>query len=298
MVLSPVTHQPAELIFSIPTSQISQQYLDECNIDVSDYFKDIPEVQVYQCRQTGYRFYYPFNIAGDAEFYEKLQKYDWYYANWKWDYDVAAPFIPENSKVLDIGCGYGHFLTYLKQKKSCDCTGLEFNDQAINTGRANGITMYKEFIQEHAVNNAEKYDVVCFFQVLEHISEIDSFMAAAVKTLKKGGKLLICVPNNNPYYYSFDKYHTLNMPPHHMSIWDKHSLTELSKIYQLKVDSFVEQNINRYRFYTRLFIHAKSGNNSMKKLLYTLFSPLLFGYFLLARNSIKGGSILAVYDKN
>lgn len=45
------------------------------NIDVSDFFNSIKKVSIYKCLDTGYRFYYPFNISGDNIFYQKLKNF-------------------------------------------------------------------------------------------------------------------------------------------------------------------------------------------------------------------------------
>ena len=226
-----------------------------------------------------------------------MQKFDWYYADWKWDYDAALPFIDEGAKVLDIGCGYGNFLKYIKKHRKCDCVGLEFNDKAIQTGRENGLAMYNDTIQKHAETHAEEYDIVCYFQVLEHINEIDSFVTASIKTLKIGGKLIICVPNNNPYWFHYFKYDALNMPPHHMGWWNKEVFEALANVYPLKVKDIIEERLSRYRFYTRLTINQMAGGNSLLKSLYTLLYPAILAKNLLMGSTIKAGSILTVYTK-
>lgn len=296
-VLSPVTHQPAEKINSIPTSMIVDLYKEDTAIDVSEYFKGMQHIDVYQCRQTGYRFFYPLTLAGNDVFYEQLQKYDWYYADWKWDYDAALPFITDGSKVLDIGCGAGNFLVRLKNDKNCDCTGLEFNDKAIAAGRSKGLTMHKAFIQDYAAGHKNEYDFVCFFQVLEHISEIDSFMKAAIECLKPGGKLIICVPNNNPHFIGYYEYHSLNMPPHHMGLWNRESFTALQGIYPLQLKDVKTEKLNRFRNYAKHYIEYTGKANPSKKALMKFFKFFITGYFVLNRNNIEAGSILVVYEK-
>lgn len=296
-VLSPITHKPAELIDTIPSSMIISSYKKNTDIDVSSYFKDLPEIYIYKCNQTGYRFYYPFSLPGDAHFYEKLQKYDWYYADWKWDYDATFPYIDNGSKVLDIGCGYGSFIAHLAKEKNCDCTGLEFNDKAIETGKSKGLNIHKISIEEYANTHENEYDNVCFFQVLEHIWDIDGFMKAAIKCLKPGGKLFICVPNNNPYFYQFEPYESLNLPPHHMGLWNEQAFKGLATVYSLKIHAVQEERLNRFRFYTRMYIENAAGNNSFKKGLMNLFKVPITAYFVLVRKTVKVGSILMVYEK-
>ena len=298
MVLSPITHQPAELVKTIPVDVIVKSYREEMSIDVSGYFKGLNDISVYICKQTGYRFYYPFNLAGDDKLYEDLQKFDWYYLAWKWDYEVAETLVSKGQKVLDIGCGYGDFLNHIKEKKQCDCYGLEFNDKAVAVATERGIKIRKEFIQDHAKTHEAHYDVISFFHLLEHIVDIDAFLSAAIKCLKPGGTLIICVPNNNPFCYGYDEFHSLNLPPHHMGMWNEESLKSLVNIYPIKVTGVYQQPVSRYRYYTRNYISHVAKGNAMKRAVLNLFSPVLTGYFLLNRKNIKAGAILAAYKKN
>src|ERR1700733_7007093 len=107
MGLSTVTGQPAEFIKTIPVDVIINSYKKEVGLDVATYFNGLTEISLYKCKQTGYRFYYPLNLAGDDKLYEYLQKFDWYYPTWKWEYIVADTLVSPGQKVLDIGCGYG-----------------------------------------------------------------------------------------------------------------------------------------------------------------------------------------------
>ena len=297
MVLSPITHQPAELIKKIPVDLIVNAYKNEVDLDVAGYFAGLSEIAVYKCMQTGYRFYHPFHLAGDDKLYELLQKFDWYYLPWKWDYTTADTLVANGQKVLDIGCGYGDFLKHLKEKKQCDCYGLEFNDKAMAVATERGIKIRKEFVQEHAKNNEGVYDVVSYFHLLEHIGDIDSFVSASIKCLKPGGTLIICVPNNNPFCYQLDEYHSLNMPPHHMGMWNDESLSKLADIYPVKVKGIYKETLKRYKYFTKMYIANSAEEGSVKRMAMNLLSPVITGYFLMNRKNIEAGAILAAYTK-
>jgi hypothetical protein len=53
--------------------------------------------------------------------------------------------------------------------------------------------------------------------------------------LKKVGKLVIGVPNNEPYFQGYDKYCTLNLPPHHMGLWNKQVFEKAAPLFNLKL---------------------------------------------------------------
>lgn len=66
-------------------------------------------------------------------------------------------------------------------------------------------SLYRIFVKE----NESQFDVVTFFQVLEHIADVHSFLTSALLTLKTGGKVILAVPNNEPYYLKYDRLHFL-----------------------------------------------------------------------------------------
>lgn len=295
IVYSPISGKIALKVDTIPVSVIEESYQATTGIDVSSYFNGLDEVSIYQCQETGYRFYYPMNLDGDAVFYEALQKFDWYYMDWKWDYDQSVPYISDNCTVLDVGCGSGRFIKYLRDQKGCRCVGLEFNDKAIKTALADQLDIRKEFVQQHSEDPSHKYDIVCTFQVLEHIAEAGDFLEHVIKCVKPGGLVIICVPNNTPYFFSYDKYHTLNMPPHHMNMWNKDSMEALGRYYGITTVNIHQEPLSRFRFYSKVYLEhlykLKPGLRNFHFLNY----PLTILKSILNRKKIFAGSIMGVY---
>jgi 2-polyprenyl-3-methyl-5-hydroxy-6-metoxy-1,4-benzoquinol methylase len=293
---SPVTYSAnVECIDKISSEQIIDQYKTKFGIDVSKYFRGIQYVEIYQCRDSHYRFYYPETIFGDADFYTELQKIDFYYPPRKWEYNSALKHTNKGDFVLDVGCGSGIFIEYLN-KSDIKAAGLELNPKAIEICRQKGLSVIDELIEKHADNHSGEYDVVCAFQVLEHIYDVKSFIDGCCKVLKKGGRLVFSVPNNYPYFLKYDRLNTLNMPPHHAGLWNKESFKSLPGYFPIKVSSiYTEPLLNRYHFVeTYLRTHGKSKTLKLFKsirpgLTNRLLYPLRF--------FMPGDSIVAVFEK-
>ncbi len=292
-VSSPITGNPATLIDSLDKEVLLEKYNSEIGIDVSVELSSVQKVELYQCPDTNYRFFHPQHIAGQGPFYEKLEKFPWYYSKEKWEYDIAEKYCQgKEDKILDIGCGEGLFLKKISTDLN-EVQGLDFNEHAVQSGLKNGLKINNQTIEEHAQDNENKYDVVTAFQILEHIPNVKSFLDAATKTLKVGGKLIIAVPNNEPYYLTYDRYHTMNWPPHHMCWWDKASLEDLSKTFPIKPMHIEKQTLSYYNSYTNIYIREKHNDSIVGKVL----KPFYKLFFYLNRKNINGASILAVYEK-
>ena len=309
-IMSPVTRQQGVTkMDSIDVEDIVKLYKTDLKLDVRPWFGDLSKVDIMECNKTGYRFYYPLSVAGDGSFYEKLQvimdEDSYYYRPWGYDHEFALNQIEHGESVLDVGCGSGNFLKKIKEKTD-KTTGLEFNQLAIQKCREAGLTVYSDTIEEHARKFPATYDVVCLFQVLEHIHEINPFMDAAVKLLKKGGKLIVGVPNNEPYYQGFNKYSTLNLPPHHMGLWNKNSLDNLGQVFDLKLKK-VEYNAPG-RLILDVYFRAKKwwGIKSLfhhhsfwerfKMAVAAPFAGIASTYKKLTRG-INGGYIVVLFQK-
>lgn len=193
-------------------------------IDVSRYFAATPEIRLNKCTACDLGFFAP-HCAGDDVFYEQLQKFDWYYQDEKPEYGYARNHVQRRDAVLEVGCGKGAFRAWLPD--SVQYTGLEFNDEAIRKARSAGLDVVRQTVEEHAAAAPGKYDVVCSFQVLEHVPEPLGFLRACVEALKPGGKLVIAVPSEDSFLGLAADAH-LNMPPHHALRWTDRALRNLA----------------------------------------------------------------------
>jgi SAM-dependent methyltransferase len=265
--LSPVTkNNNVSLITEIEVKDIINLYKDQCGINVTRFFNTLDVIEIYECKDTTYRFYYPLSVAGDGKFYEELQenaeltKTD-YYRAWSYDHKFAWKNIKSTDKVLEIGCGLGMFLEKLKDN-SIEATGLELNTLAVEKCKEKGLAVENAVIEEYSSNFLEHYDVVCAFQVLEHVTDINSFIIHSLKCLKKGGKLILSVPNNEPYYHQFNKYETLNLPPHHIGLWNLKSFSRLQDVFNIKMKNhaYIEQPQYK-KFLIDVYFRAKSWAN-------------------------------------
>lgn len=307
--LSPVTGRNNTTLTDIFFSKdIVRLYKDQLGLDVSDFFSGSNSFSLYQCGETGYRFYHPKGMDGDGKFYSTLQQRlgDDYYHDWKFENQLAYDVISPNDTVLDIGCGIGKFLIKTKEKAK-EVAGLELNETAIEVCRKNGLTVYNEMIGEHAANKPEYYDVVCMFQVLEHIYDVKPFLEDALRSLKRGGKLVIGVPNNEPYFQGFDKYCTLNLPPHHMGLWNKQVFEKMAQLFNLKMQKVqydIKGSIKTYAYLKAKYMaHVKSpagkhtNGEKIKMLAYGLIT-IPVAIIKKITKGINGSHIAIVFEKN
>ena len=305
---SPITKKNnTTLTDTFSANDVINLYKQQLDIDVSRFFT-FPSFYLFRCNDTGYRFYYPEGLDGDGRFYEALQNKlgKEYYHAWKFENQLAFDEIKPGDKVLDIGCGIGNFLIRAKEKTS-SVIGLELNENAVNVCRQKGLTVFNEMIQEHATTHEDHYDVVCMFQVLEHIYDVRGFLEAALKVLKPGGKMIIGVPNNEPYFSGYDKYCTLNPPPHHMGLWNKHVFQQLSKIYNLNIldiryDIKGKPLVLAYlRAKYLAGIKSLPGKHSLKeKIIMLLLGPITLSGALIKKitTGIHGSHIAVLFQKN
>jgi SAM-dependent methyltransferase len=296
----------ADKIFVADIIALYQKHL---KIDISEFFKGLEYIDVLECCTTGYRFYHPYHIAGDGLFYEKVQKAmegnNDYYRAWGYDHQFAYNHIKEGESVLDIGCGSGNFLNRIKDKTS-KVTGLEFNPKAIEQCKAAGLAVYADSIEQHSETHADTYDTVCLFQVLEHINDIKSFLDASLKVLKKHGRLIIGVPNNEPYMHGFNKYSTMNLPPHHMGLWNRAAFEKIAPYYHISIKEVGYEAKGRWMLHAyfrakywlniKTMIHQHTFTEKLKML---LLAPITVPLSLFKKTfkGINGTYIVVIFEK-
>lgn len=258
-IVSPVAgDKKARLVRTVDIRSIARQYRSRYGVDIYAHLEPpAPQVAgLYRCSATGYEFFHPPRLAGLSTFYEELQRYPWYYVPWKWEHEIAKSYIQDGARVLEVGCGVGFFLKRVSESMRVTCTGLEFNAKARSAGVFDNIL--GESIQSYASRNPGGADVVCTFQVLEHVYDVGPFLDACCAALAPGGLLVVSVPNNDSGI-QYDKRNVLNMPPHHMGLWRARSLASLVNHFPLVLEAIATEPLGdaSVSWHTTLR-HAKS----------------------------------------
>lgn len=117
-------------------------------------------------------------------------------------------------KILDVGCGGGSFLERAMAKGWQAC-GTEFGAGPIAACRAKGIQVLEGPLRPED-HPAEGYDVICAFEVVEHLTHPGPEIDKMLKLLRPGGLLYITVPNFNCLARRVDQAHwnVINYPEH------------------------------------------------------------------------------------
>ncbi len=109
---------------------------------------------------------------------------------------VIDKYLAKGSAVLEIGCSSGFMLKEFK--KSTDCIiGIEPSNQFNEFLTKEGFKNYTSLEEMVKANGKLKFDLICHFFVLEHISDTAGFIKSKLEILKDDGVIIAEVPNGN-----------------------------------------------------------------------------------------------------
>lgn len=103
-----------------------------------------------------------------------------------------------SGRVLEIGCGTGLSLNYLKQHGASETTGVELRSDVAEAARINGGVdkiFNLNFIDEDLPAGEGPFNTVIFSHVLEHFPDPSFILNKIKKHLSHDARLLIAVPN-------------------------------------------------------------------------------------------------------
>jgi SAM-dependent methyltransferase len=229
----PVTGEPAtRLVQWVDAGFLAALWRIACRTDARSSFAGQDRFGLWES-PTGLYFFDPM-LPGDHQFY--TQFYDWMIArgmsfdavrdNWR----LAARRIEPGNRVLDVGCGWGSFRTVIPQ---AEYTGLDPHF-AGTTPSVRG-----ESLSDHLLEHAGSYDVVCAFEVLEHVAAPVELFAQMTRAVRPGGLIIISVPYVPSSMTRIPNF-LLSAPPHHLTWWTERALRALAAGCGVSVES-VEQ---------------------------------------------------------
>lgn len=137
---------------------------------------------------------------------------------------------PVAPRILDIGCGPGHFLLSAKEK-GWRAEGVEPSRQAAEYAAAKGLTVHNRMFDLDWVRAQTPFDAAHSMNVLEHVADPAGILRAAHAALTPGGAICVGVPNDYNALQAAARKSGQHpwwvVPPHHLNYFSFDSLERL-----------------------------------------------------------------------
>lgn len=300
-------HNSCELIKEIDVQAIAKRWKSELGIDWTPPH-GVHKFQYWRDQVTGFYFYTPHEVTGKSDLYQQLQKFSWYYMQDKWEFSKAIQVlrshkISNNSRLLEIGVGKAFFLEKAKLF-GLDVAGVELNPDAAALARGKGFQIFEDDLSSLAQSQPSAWDIICSFQVLEHLSNPRDFLEQSLALLKPNGFLILSVPNAAvSRYLDPNREDLLDQPPHHMGHWDASVFSALEGLLPLKVKTIAFEPLAPYHINWFVgswsnTIRLKFGNLAGQLILNRLTAPIVSNTLAAGlRHLVKGHTLLVCLQK-
>jgi 2-polyprenyl-6-hydroxyphenyl methylase/3-demethylubiquinone-9 3-methyltransferase len=110
--------------------------------------------------------------------------------------------------VLDVGCG-GGILAEAMAARGATVSGIDLSEKALKVAQLHlhesGLKVSYEYVgvEEFAARHAGEFDVVTCMELLEHVPQPGSMVAACARLVRPGGQVFFSTINRNPKSYLF-----------------------------------------------------------------------------------------------
>ena len=109
------------------------------------------------------------------------------------DYALISEMVPAGARVLDLGCGDGALLAWLKDNKQVTARGVEIQRTLVQAAVARGVTVYQGDIEASLADYPDgAFDFVILSQTLQ---ETRRPLAVMEQMLRVGRHAIVAFPN-------------------------------------------------------------------------------------------------------
>jgi SAM-dependent methyltransferase len=117
------------------------------------------------------------------------------YLSWKEETTRADPKVRSARAILDVGCGDGAVLGAI-DNRDARLVGVDIGEDAIRKVRELGFEGHEVDLESGSLPfPADTFDVVCCYDVLEHLFSPGVLLGEMRRVVKPDGRLMLCVPN-------------------------------------------------------------------------------------------------------
>ncbi|HST28082.1 MAG TPA: class I SAM-dependent methyltransferase [Rudaea sp.] len=163
----------------------------------------------------------------DLAYDDGIDRHWWHLARNRIVLQEISKFAPISPRVLDIGCGRGIAVKYLRAA-GVACVGVELAAvqplQGLESYVRTGVNATELPLEER-----QGYDVITLLDVIEHVPDAGAFIASLVAAFPNLACLVITVPARQELWSNYDEYYG------HYLRYDLRQLRELAESQHLTV---------------------------------------------------------------
>ena len=152
-----------------------------------------------------------------------------------------------SGKFLDVGCSQG-FLVSAAQQAGFDSYGIDLNETDIKEGiETYGVKLTKTLLHDY---NNTNFDVICSFNVIEHVSDPIQLLKEKVKRLNDGGVIVVGTHDIECETHKKEKVDWKHIIPnehlYYVSIETMDALAELVGLEKIKTNKPIDNGFTSY----------------------------------------------------
>jgi len=197
----------------------------------------------------------------------------------RYDLSLIASWIEEGSRVLELGCGEGDLLYWLKKEKAVKERGIEIEESKVEKCIEKGISVLQGDINEEIEDYPDNsFDYAICSQTLQQVFEPMSLIHSMMRVAKMG---VVSFPNFGHYKVRMQLAFTGRAPVTKELPYSWHDTPNIRVLSLTDFEKFAEEV--GYKILKRVSINTK--NNQRQGKLITVLPNLLatYGIFLIGK---------------
>ena len=109
------------------------------------------------------------------------------------DFSTIAGWVAPSARVLDLGCGDGSLLAYLRESRGVSGYGIEIDDAGVLASIGNGVNVLQSDLESGLAGfDDQSFDSVILSQTLQAMRHIEELVA---EMLRVGREAIVTFPN-------------------------------------------------------------------------------------------------------